>query len=102
MTGVVSAATDGLVQHTGDAAGTEQIAGYGSQLNEAGYVVIADLVDGADLGKIARLAGGLDCDRAGTRRLMELPWCHELAMRRNSLNRRHSRPMHVVRKVNRE
>ena len=81
MTGVVAAAADGLVQYKGHSAGTEQIAGYGSQLNEAGYVVIADLVDGVELGEIARLAGGLDCDRAGTRRLIELPWCRELAMR---------------------
>jgi hypothetical protein len=55
--------------------------GYASQLNEAGYVVIADLVDGTELGEIARLVGGLDCDRAGTRRLIELPWCREFAMR---------------------
>jgi hypothetical protein len=27
------------------------------------------------------LAGGLVCDRAGTRRLIELPWCRELAVR---------------------
>ena len=81
MTGVVAAAADGLVRHKGDLAGTEQIVGYGSQLNEAGYVVIADLVDGVELGEIARLAGGLDCDRAGMRRLIELPWCRELAMR---------------------
>ena len=46
MTGIVAAATDGLLQHTGDAASTEQIAGYGSQLSEAGYVVIPDLVWG--------------------------------------------------------
>lgn len=81
MTGVVAAAADGLIQNKGGSAGTDQIAGYGSQLNEAGYVVIADLVDGAELGEIARLAGGLDCDRAGTRRLIELPWCRELAAR---------------------
>jgi len=81
MTGVVAAAADGLVQYKGHSAGTEQIAGYGSQLNEAGYVVIADLVDGPELGEITRFAGGLDCDRAGTRRLIELPWCRELAMR---------------------
>ena len=55
MTGVVAAAADGLVQYKGHSAGTEQIAGYGSQLNEAGYVVIADLVDGVELGEIARL-----------------------------------------------
>ena len=81
MTGVVAAGADGLVQYKGCSAGAEQIARYGSQLNEAGYVVIADLVDGVELGEIARLAGGLDCDRAGTRRLIELPWCRELAMR---------------------
>jgi phytanoyl-CoA dioxygenase PhyH len=81
MTGVVTAAADGLVQIKGDSAGTEQIAGYGSQLNEAGYVVIADLIDGAELGEITRLAVGLDCDRAGTRRLIELPWCREFALR---------------------
>jgi hypothetical protein len=81
MTGVVAAAADGLVQNKGDSAGIEQIASYGSELNQAGYVVIADLVDGAELGEIARFAGGLDCDRAGTRRLIELPWCRELAMR---------------------
>jgi len=52
-----------------------------AQLTEAGYVVIADLVDGPELGEITRFAGGLDCDRAGTRRLIELPWCRELAMR---------------------
>jgi nitrate/nitrite transporter NarK len=55
--------------------------GYGSQLNEAGYAVTADIVDGAELGEIARFAGGLVCDRAGTRRLIELPWCRELAVR---------------------
>ena len=81
MSGIVAAAAGGLVQNKGDSAGTEQIAGYGSQLNEAGYVVIADLIDGAELGDIARFAGGLDCDRAGTRRLIELPWCRELALR---------------------
>jgi hypothetical protein len=81
MTGVVAAAADGLVQNGGDLAGTEQMAGYGSQLNEAGYAVIADLVDGAELGEIARFAGGLVCDRAGTRRLIELPWCRALAVR---------------------
>ena len=68
------------MQHKGDSADTQQFARSGSQLNEAGYVVIADLVDGVELGEIARIAGGLDCDRAGTRRLIELPWCHELAM----------------------
>ena len=51
---------------------------YGSQLNEAGY---ADMVSGAELGEIARLAGGLVCDRAGTRRLIELSWRRELAGR---------------------
>ena len=44
MTGVIAAAAGGLVQHKGDSAGPEEITGYGSQLNEAGYVVIADLV----------------------------------------------------------
>jgi hypothetical protein len=55
MTGVVAAAADELVQIKGDLAGIEQISGYGSQLNEAGYAVIADLIDGAELGEIARL-----------------------------------------------
>jgi hypothetical protein len=81
MTGVVAAAADELVQIKGDLAGIEQISGYGSQLNEAGYAVIADLIGGAELGEIARLVSGLDCDRAGTRRLIELPWCRELALR---------------------
>jgi len=55
--------------------------GYGSQLSEAGYAVIADMVDGAELGEIARFAESFVCDRAGTRRLIELPWCRELAVR---------------------
>jgi hypothetical protein len=46
-------------------------------IERGGYVVIADLIDGAELGEITRLAVGLDCDRAGTRRLIELPWCRE-------------------------
>jgi hypothetical protein len=54
---------------------------YARQLNEAGYAVIADMVDSTELGEIARFAGGLVCDRAGTRRLIELPWCRELAVR---------------------
>jgi hypothetical protein len=57
------------------------MAGYGSHLNEMGYTVIPDLVGVAELGAIARFTGGLACDRAGTRRLIELPWSSELAMR---------------------
>jgi Phytanoyl-CoA dioxygenase (PhyH) len=55
--------------------------GCGSQLNEMGYTVIPDLIGDAELGEIVRFTGGLACDRAGTRRLIELPWCRELAMR---------------------
>ncbi len=80
MTGVGETADDGIFRNGGDLAGTGQVAGYGSQLNEAGYVVIADMLDGAKLREIARFAGGLVCDRAGTRRLIELPWCRELAV----------------------
>lgn len=44
------------------------MASYGSQLNEAGYAVVADMIDGAELDEIAMFAGGVVCDRAGTRR----------------------------------
>ncbi len=44
MTGVTAVAAGGLVQIRQDLADTEQMAGYGRQLNEAGYAVIADLV----------------------------------------------------------
>jgi Phytanoyl-CoA dioxygenase (PhyH) len=81
MTGVKAVAAGGLVQIREDLADTEQMAGYGRQLNEAGYAVIADLVRGAELEEIARFADGLVCDRAGTRRLIELPWCRDLAVR---------------------
>ena len=81
MTGVAAAAAEGLVQSRRGLAGTGQAADYGSQLNGVGYAVIADLVDNEELGEIARFADGLVCDRAGTRRLIELPWCRELAVR---------------------
>jgi ectoine hydroxylase-related dioxygenase (phytanoyl-CoA dioxygenase family) len=81
MTDVGAAAADGLVQNRRDRVGTGQTADYGSHLNGAGYAVIADLVDGAELAEIARFADGLVCDRASTRRLIELPWCRELAAR---------------------
>ncbi len=81
MTDVGAAAADLLCRNGGDLAGHGQMAGYGSQLNEAGYAVIADLVDGAELGEIARFIGTLVSDRAGTRRLIELHWCRELAAR---------------------
>jgi hypothetical protein len=80
MTRAATARADGLTQTRRDLAGAGQTA-HGSQLNEAGYAVIADMVDDAELGEIARFVGSLVCDRAGTRRLIELPWCRDLAVR---------------------
>ena len=80
MTGGATAPADGLIQNRTNLAGAGQTA-HGSQLNEAGYAVVADMVDDAELGEIARFVGGLVCDRAGTRRLIEIPWCRDLAVR---------------------
>ena len=54
MTDVVATGADRLVQYKGCSAGADQIARCGRQFNEAEYVVIADLVDGAGLGEVAR------------------------------------------------
>jgi hypothetical protein len=51
------------------------------QFAETGYAVIPELVDAAELGTIVRFVDELVHDGVGTRRLIELPWCSELAKR---------------------
>jgi hypothetical protein len=58
-----------------------QAAAHTSQMNETGYGVIPAIVGAADLEEIARSVDGLVHEGVGTRRLIELPWCSELAER---------------------
>jgi hypothetical protein len=51
------------------------------QLFEAGYAVVTDLITGVDIGEIARCVDGLPTQSAGTRRLIDNPWCRDLAER---------------------
>jgi hypothetical protein len=60
---------------------SDQMAGYPSQLNEKGYAVIPGFLGAAELGAIVRFVSDLNADGAGTRRLIELPWCSGLAER---------------------
>lgn len=51
------------------------------QLSQAGYVLIPNLIGTAELDEIGRLVDDVSADGAGTRRLIELPWCSHLAER---------------------
>jgi ectoine hydroxylase-related dioxygenase (phytanoyl-CoA dioxygenase family) len=50
-------------------------------MNETGYAVIPAMVGAAELEEIGRSVDGLVHERVGTRRLIERPWCSELAER---------------------
>lgn len=51
------------------------------ELTETGYSVIPDVIGVEDIEKIQASMSGAFADRAGTRRLIEEPWCWELATR---------------------
>jgi hypothetical protein len=52
-----------------------------SQLSEAGYSVIPDLIESERVADIARCIDSVLARRAGTRRLLDAPWCYTLAER---------------------
>ena len=60
---------------------SDQTAAHTSQMNETGYAVIPAIVGAAELEEIAWSVDGLVHEGFGTRRLIELPWCSELAER---------------------
>ena len=51
------------------------------QFLELGYAVVPDVIGDEELDEIARLADDNVIARAGTRRLINLPWCNALAER---------------------
>lgn len=51
------------------------------QFAETGYAVIPELVDAAESATIVQFVDELVQGGVGTRRLIELPWCSELAKR---------------------
>jgi hypothetical protein len=51
------------------------------QLEKSGYAVVPDVVGIGEITEIARFVDDHVNTRAGTRRLIDLPWCGELANR---------------------
>lgn len=54
---------------------------FGGHFHERGYVVIDDVVGAEELDEIVRNVDGIADTRAGTRRMVDLPWCRPLACR---------------------
>jgi hypothetical protein len=54
---------------------------YHSQLADAGYAVIPDAVDPGEIGGLLDCIQNLAGSNAGTRRLIDMPWCEALAIR---------------------
>jgi hypothetical protein len=52
-----------------------------AKLAIAGYGVVAEFLQGHDVVTASRWVAGLPRERAGTRRLIDLPWCAELGRR---------------------
>ena len=52
-----------------------------AKLEEGGYAVIPDVVGFDDISRIERFIDGDGNGMAGTRRLIDRPWCRELADR---------------------
>lgn len=52
-----------------------------SHLFETGYAVVPDLITSAEIGDLVRFVDDLRTQSAGTRRLIDTPWCWELAER---------------------
>jgi len=50
-----------------------------TELFETGYSVVPDLVNAAEITTLTRSVDGLRNQSAGTRRLIDLPWCRKLA-----------------------
>ena len=51
------------------------------ELTETGYAVVPDVIDSEEVGNIGELISGALAGGAGTRRLIEMPWCQDLADR---------------------
>ena len=52
-----------------------------SHLFETGYAVVPDVITSAEIGDLVRSVDDLRTQSAGTRRLIDTPWCWELAER---------------------
>ena len=52
-----------------------------TQLHGQGFTVIPDILNASELGEVARGLDGLLAKSAGTRRLLDAPWCSALALR---------------------
>ena len=52
-----------------------------NQLSERGYAVIPDLIEPREVDDIVRSVEALAAGTAGTRRLLDMPWCASLAER---------------------
>jgi hypothetical protein len=63
------------------ALGAQLIALHTSQLSEAGYSVVPSLIESEVLADIAHRVDSVLAWRAGTRRLLDAPWCYTLAER---------------------
>jgi ectoine hydroxylase-related dioxygenase (phytanoyl-CoA dioxygenase family) len=54
---------------------------YHSQLLDAGYAVIPDAVEPSEIDRLLSCIQNLTSPNAGTRRLIDMPWCEALAAR---------------------
>jgi hypothetical protein len=57
------------------------VASLSRQLFDTGHAVVSDLITSPEIGALARSVEGLNTQSAGTRRLIDLPWCWDLAER---------------------
>lgn len=81
MTDLAAESLEKLVRKKVNLVDSGQTAAHTSQMNETGYAVIPAIVGAAELGEIAGCVDDLVHDGVGTRRLIEFPWCSELAER---------------------